>query len=510
MSSRGLLITNLFLFLTAMSGLAQAGANNGSRPNLVFIMSDQHSFDMVGWHDGSQALTPHLEKLASMGMVFRNAVVNTPQCTPYRGILLSGMHSIQNGAMNNDIRMLSSSETGQPGSYFAEVLARQGYQTGYIGKWHLYGGDRARPIPAGPHRYGFDGYFLSNNCTLEFEAGKAYWWDSSGHKQFHQEWEPFGQSRHADDFISRQSDSPFALFIAYHPPHDFGGNKYNAPEKYMAMYDEQRLKLRDNVADNTANRIRYRGHLAMISGIDEAVGVVVAALERKGLLDNTIIVFTADHGDMLFSHNWPNNKGRPENESLHVPLLIRWPKAIRPGSTNMLIGTLDLMPTLLGLLNIAPPNTCQGKDLSTQIVRHRKGRQKQIPIYNHQHDWRGVYTKRFTYAFCTDPAKDPEKLPNADTAFSRFVLYDRKKDPAEKTNLFNDPGYARIQRKLDARTRSWMSNAGEVDMPYEKISRLIRSPAHGQQRPWPAGEGLLKGIPSQILKGTGQKEKTDR
>lgn len=473
-------------------------------------MSDQHSYDMIGWQDGSQALTPNLLGLASMGMVFRNAVVNTPQCTPYRGILLSGMHSVMNGAMNNDVRMLSSTETGHPGSYFAEVLARNGYQTGYIGKWHLYGGDRARPIPAGPHRYGFDGYFLSNNCTLEFEAGKAYWWDSSGRKQFHNDWEPFGQSRQAADFISRQQDTPFALFIAYHPPHDFGGNKYNAPEKYMAMYDEQSLKLRENVVDNTSNRTRYRGHLAMISGIDEAVGMVAAALEQKGVLDNTIIVFTADHGDMLFSHNWPNNKGRPENESLHVPLMIRWPTGIRPGTTDMLIGTLDLMPTLLGLMNITPPNTCQGQNLSKQISRHRNGRQKQIPIYNHQHNWRGVYTKRYTYSFCTDPTKDPEKLPNADTTFSRFILYDRKKDPAEKTNRFNDPGYARIQRKLDARTRSWMIDVGEVDMPYEKISRLIRSPTDGQQRTWPAAEGILRGIPAEILKGTGQKEGTDR
>ncbi len=479
---------------------AQTQKAKSPRPNLVFIMSDQHSYDMVGWHPGSQALTPHLNRLASGGVVFNHAIANNPQCTPYRSILLSGRHTIRNGAINNDVRMLSSDEAGQPGTYLAEVLEGNGYRTGYVGKWHLYGGDRERPIPEGPYRYGFNGFFLSNNCTLEFEANKAYWWDSAGNKKIHDDWEPFGQSRHAADFIRRQGKNPFALFIAYHPPHDFGGNKYQAPDKYMAMYDEHDIKLRDNAIDDPNNKKRYRGHLAMISGIDDAIGMVVQVLEEKGMMDNTVIAFTSDHGDMLFSHRWPNNKGRPENESIHVPLMIRWPAKLNAGRSDILLSTIDLMPTLLGILGIPQPTACQGKNLSKDIVRRGKGPYKRVPIYNHQHNWRGVYSKRYTFSFCTDPDNEPETLSNSDTVFPRFLLYDRKKDPWEKQNRINDPSYAKIKRKLSRATSSWMKGTDDVDMPYQNISRVIRHHTHPQDLPWPSVGGLLKGVPSELLK----------
>ena len=504
-----MLLTSLALIMLTIGGLPHpkpAGeVAPSSRPNLVFIMSDQHSYDMVGWHKGSQALTPNLTSIAQNGAVFTHAVSTAPQCTPFRGILMSGMHSIRNGAINNDIRMLSSEQAGYPGSYFAEQLVQNGYSTGYIGKWHLYGGDRSRPIPSGAFRYGFNGTFLSNNCTLTFEAGKAYWWDSSGTKRYHDRWEPFGQSIQAETFISENADKPFALFIAFHPPHDLGGNNYVAPQEYMDRIDKESIRIRPNAIDNTENRNRYKGHLAMIAALDDAIGMIIKALQDKNLLENTIIVFTSDHGDMLFSHKWPNNKGRPEQESIRVPLMMSWPEGLSAGIQQTPIGTLDLMPTILSLMGIQPPISCQGVDMSKVILRRRNQKKRIIPIYNYQHNWRGVYTQRYTYSFCTDPENDPEKIQKSDTTHSRYILYDRKRDHWEVKNLYDHPGYKRVLRKLNTATKRWMSETGDQNMPYLKIAAAIKKTSGTAPSSWPAAEGEVKGIPSILIAENGIK-----
>ena len=138
----------------------------------MFVFSDQQSFDMLGCYGNRQIITPHLDALAAEGVRFNHCVSSQPVCTPFRGMLLTGQHPLRSGAFKNDVRIVP----GQ-GHYFGEVLRDAGYRLGYFGKWHLYGGDRNRPIPPGPYRYGFDHEFLSNNCTLLFDAQHAYYWD---------------------------------------------------------------------------------------------------------------------------------------------------------------------------------------------------------------------------------------------------------------------------------------------------------------------------------------------
>ena len=134
-------------------------------------MSDQHSWDMLGCYGNRDVISPNLDRLARQGVLFNHGIANSPVCTPYRSILLSGQHPLRNGAFQNDLRMLPGK-----GNYFAEVLRDAGYRTGYYGKWHLYGGERVRGIPPGPDRYGFDHEFLVNNCTLTYDAARAWYW----------------------------------------------------------------------------------------------------------------------------------------------------------------------------------------------------------------------------------------------------------------------------------------------------------------------------------------------
>jgi arylsulfatase A-like enzyme len=450
-------------------------------PNLVFVLADQLSSDMLGCYGNRDVRTPQLDRMAGQGIRFVHSISNSPVCTPYRAMLLSGQHVLNVGAIENDLPMLPGG-----GPYLPEVLRDAGYHTGYYGKWHLYGGDRDRGIPPGPFRYGFDNEFVSNNCTLLFDAARAYYWDQEGKtKQLYGEWEPYGQARQAMAFIDRHAAEPFALFLSWHPPHNAGDLHagYNAPDDLLALYDPARITLRPTVQDTPLVREMYQGYMANISGLDRAMGWLLERLAARGLAENTIVVFTADHGDLLSSYNQPNHKARPEAGSCRTPLLIRWPAGLRPGRSDLLIGTLDLMPTLLGLLKLPVPSVCQGRDASVAI---REGRDDGIdaqPLFYLPLNWRGVYTRRYTYA------ESLYEIASSELAKEVFgggrprtfnVLYDREKDPEETRNLFAAPEAAAIRQQLHVRTHELMARFGDTGMSGAEI---LRRAVRAEDRP---------------------------
>ncbi|MCF7818025.1 MAG: sulfatase [Kiritimatiellales bacterium] len=462
-----------------------------SRPNLVFVFSDQQSWDMLGCYGNRDIKTPNLDRFSREGVRFSHCISTSPVCTPYRGILLSGQHPLRTGAFENDLQMRPGN-----GKYFAEVLRDAGYRTGYFGKWHLYGGDRNRGIPPGPFRYGFDDEFLSNNCTLVFDAARAYYWDQEGRtKKLYGDWEPYAQTRQAMEFVDRHADKPFALFLSWHPPHNWGAahEGYDAPQDLLDLYDPEKLTLRPTVKDSPQIRRAYQGHMAMISSLDRSFGWLMDKLDERGLGTNTIVVFTSDHGDMLRSYEWPNNKGRAESLSCHVPLLVRWPAQLKPGTSDLLMGTFDLMPTLLGLMQLPVPDSCQGRDASNAILQGRDDGVDEQPLLFVPLNWRGVYTKRYTYSVDVND-------PDGESHFN--ILYDRQTDPQETRNLFHDPKSAAVREKLHAQTFALMQRFGDAGLSHAEILKacvrdedmadVLMSPA---KRPvnW---EGRLKDSPT--------------
>lgn len=466
--------------------VAGALAAPDPRPNLVFVFSDQQSWDMLGCYGNGDVQTPNLDRLAGEGVRFNHCISTSPVCTPYRGILLSGQHPLRNGAFENDVQMRPGN-----GRYFAEVLRDAGYTTGYFGKWHLYGGDRNRGIPPGPLRYGFDHEFLSNNCTLLYDADRAYYWSQDGQsKLFYGDWEPYAQTRQAMEFVDRHAGKPFALFLSWHPPHNWGAahEGYDAPEELLALYDPAALKLRPTVKDTPQVRRIYQGHMAMITGIDRAFGQLMEKLEQHGLDKNTIVVFTSDHGDTLLSYDWPNNKGRAESLSCRVPLLVRWPARLKPGTSELLIGTLDLMPSLLGLMELPVPASCQGRNAAASILGGLDDGVDAQPLLFVPLNWRGVYTKRYTYS---------EALPGVG-AETFNALYDRETDPHETRNLFADPAYAEVKARLHEQTRALMDRLGDEGLSHRQIQQKLvraddlpglRTPPKSRSKGW---EGRLK------------------
>jgi len=437
-------------------------------PNLLFVFSDQQAYDMAGCYGNTQIITPNIDRLASSGIRMENFYVNCPISSPFRGILMTGQHTLYNGCFTNDVPLLPAS-----GKKFAEVLRDAGYRSAYIGKWHLLGGDRNRPVPPGEMRYGFDEVFYTNNCHVNFNKGACFFFDNDGKKVFFDDWEVFGQTQQALEYLEsmRDSEAPFALFVSWHPPHDWGkfegedGKmhfRYDAPPELMAYYDRDKIQVRPGL-ERTPDRLRmYHGHMAMTTGVDIALGRLLDKLQEIGAGENTLIVYTSDHGDMLESFGAELPKQYPHDYSSRVPLILSMPGKIAAGGVSpMLVCALDLMPTALGLMGLEIPATCQGMNLSGPVSGGKGKTRKLIPLWhvgNKEINFRGVVTQDYLYS--TGQSGSP--LQN--------VLFDRKKDPHQLHNLYSDPRYVSTVARLDALTRQWMKEFGDEGWTLEDFN----------------------------------------
>lgn len=453
-----------------------------SRPNLLFVFSDQQSFDMLGCYGNRQIHTPRTDAFARQGIRFDHCFSNAPVCTPYRGMLMSGKHPLHNGAFENDMALCPSA-----GPHFGQRLAQQGYRTGYVGKWHLLGGDRQRPVPAGPLRAGFDGPFFTDNCTTEFRAGHCFYYDQDGQKQIYDQWQPYGQTDQAVEFLetSAGQDQPFALFVSWHPPHDHGVkappphphyNYSHYPPELAEPYRDRPLDLRPGVEDTPPRRQQLRDYYAMCTGIDTAFGRLLDTLDRLDLADDTVVVFTSDHGDMLGSHGCPKPKRPLHDTSSRVPLILRAPDRLglgRPGDVRqLLVGTLDLMPTLLSLLGCPVTDDLHGRDLTDPIRRRDDDAVASLPML--MISWpvyRGVVTRQ--WSFSMGP-------PDQQNRFNT-LLFDRAADPQQQRNLVDDPGGRPIADHLRHLTRQWMDR---FEDPFVTIPELVqRQPLEHYRQP---------------------------
>ncbi|WP_299665974.1 sulfatase [uncultured Polaribacter sp.] len=424
-------------------------------PNLVIVLSDQHSADMVGAYGNTQIITPNLDKLASEGVLLENAFSSQPVCTPFRGMLMSGMHPLKNGAFVNDVPLLPNKK-----KLLAEILKEKGYQTAYFGKWHLLGGNRDRPIPK-ELTYGFD-KVLTNNCHVDFRPGKAFFWNKNGEKEFFNEWEPYAQTNQAIDYLKEiDTSKPFAIIVSLHPPHDWGKFKgedgkmhyrYDTLDELMKLYNRDEIELRPDLKDTPDRRRMYHGHMAQITGVDIALGKLMNQLTTMNVANNTVVAFTADHGDMLESHNAKLPKQYPHDYSNKIPFIIKYPKKIKAGlRTKTLLATMDILPTLLGYMNVDTNQSFDGKDLSEKIIANKLKENDYVPIWNYRigrarnSNWRGVETERYTFSTSKE---SNNALIN--------TLFDRENDPHQLNNLYNNSSYAAIQKKLEGYTKEWM------------------------------------------------------
>jgi arylsulfatase A-like enzyme len=323
------------------------------RPNLLFVFADQMRAGCCGYDGNPLAATPQLDRLAAEGLSFRHCIAGAPVCTPWRACLLTGQYPLTHGLFLNDLTLPMDRPT------LGVVLKEAGYRTGYIGKWHLDGRHRGAFTPPGPRRQGFD-FWAAANCTHDYL--KSHYYRDAPEPLFWDGYDAAAQTGLALEYLADPAHRPFALFLSWGPPH----NPFQqAPEKYLALYPPERVPVPPNCYNPKLADLR--GYYAHLSALDEQIGRLQALLTELGLWENTVFVFTSDHGDMLGSQG-QQRKQFPWEESLRVPFLIRAPQQFAAGATvDTLLNAWDLMPTLLPLLGVPCPKTVEGLDLSAAV-----------------------------------------------------------------------------------------------------------------------------------------------
>lgn len=427
-----------------------------SKPNILYIFSDQWRFCDHGYAGNEEVITPHIDRMASQSVNFTHAVSGIPVCCPHRASLITGKYPLTHGLYLNDLSLSTDHRS------VAHCLNDEGYETGWIGKWHIDGQGRESFTPP-ERRQGFK-YWRTLECTHNYNHSPYY--GDTPEMKYWKGYDVIAQTEDAQRYIEQrataQDGAPFALFLSWGPPH---APYHTAPEIYKKLYANKELTLRPNVPEEEREEALndYRGYYAHMTAIDDCFGQLMKTLDKTGLAENTIVVYTSDHGDMMHSRG-AMKKQQPWDESLRVPFLVRWPAQLNNASRqiSMPLDTPDIMPTLLGLVGAQIPSEVEGRDRSAVILG------KEQPDADHAalitcpspfgqwnrgkggKEYRGVRTTRYTY--CRD-LKGP------------WLLYDNEVDPYQMNNLVGDPGYAEVQARLEARLNELLLKTRDAFLP---------------------------------------------
>jgi uncharacterized sulfatase len=459
-----------------MVGLASSSSSAVARPNLVFIMTDDQAQWAVGAYGNSDVKTPNMDRIAREGALFKNAFVNTPVCSPSRAAFLTGKQGTQLGITDwiNDAEARAGVGLSDGTITWPMVLQKAGYRTALVGKWHLGEQDRQHPTKLGfDHFMGFrNGGEVAMNPNLEVEGRKINVKGCTADVV-------------TDDalrFIERSKDGPFALCLFFREPH----MPYApVPEEDSAPFKDMDIKT-PNVppfVDPAVNVERYRKYYGSIHAADRNVGRVLARLDELKLAENTVVIFTSDHGYNIGQHgvytkgngSWVAGKvegpRRPNmfEESIRIPLLMRWPGVVKPGTTiDAMVQNVDTFASVLAMLNVPKPadTKVEGMDFSTLLRGDSKWSRGAVFGQYDMHNG-GL-------AFMRMIRTDRWKLVRHHFANGLNELYDLQSDPGEKKNLYNDPAARKTRDELQARLTKWQES---IDDP------ILKAATYPAQRP---------------------------
>ena len=411
-----------------------------TRPaNLLVIMADQQSCWTLGAYGSINGErqnvigTPHIDGLARDGAKITQYFTNSPLCTPSRGCAMTGRYPFSHGAYDNDVPLNSGEIT------LAHCLAALDYQTGYAGKWHLAG--TASPGWAPAAKMGFtDNRFMFNRGHWKKIVSRS----SGPPKTF-----PYSEigtgptyttnwiTDRAIEFVTAHKDDPFFYMVSFPDPHP----PYTVQSSYADDYREGSMLIPSTFKPDPVNGVRSAAELRSLKAqycgevkcIDDNVGRLLSALERLGLTNNTMVVFIADHGDYMGEHG-RLGKDHYYEAAIRIPCLIKFPGKVRAGHVvNELVSSVDLMPTLLGLLGAPKSGREQGRDASRLLLGASTAWNNQVFIHDPHNDYAAVFT------------------PEVELVLQRrggHVLFDRLRDPLQQANLYSDARFVTTIRTL--------------------------------------------------------------
>jgi len=430
-------------------------------PNILWVFSDQHRASAMSCAGDPNIGTPNLDRLATEGVRFTNAYSTCPLCSPFRATLYTGQYINRHGVISLFRPLLPT-----VGPQLAEVLRENGYRTSHMGKWHLAGGDCPTHYVSPYFRPGWDdwmGWENSNDfLNTTYSVGDhphpihtlpGYQTDSLTDLTLDWLRERHGESQ------------PWFHVMSIEPPHgampqSYPESPFFAPEPYMEMFRDKRLEFQPNFAADHPQRARFehnlRGYYASIRNLDDNIGRVLEVLAETGQLDNTMVWYFSDHGDMMGSHG-RQQKSRPEEESANIPFIVRYPQRVLTGHvTDALIGAVDFMPTLLGFLGLDIPDSVQGQNLNALFSDAAANGADSVLIQYEQAffpptpgaAFRALRWDRWLYS--VSPVRGPE------------LLFDLETDPYQLDNLVASPDYAAVRADLHQRLEERLHAVGDT------------------------------------------------
>ena len=441
-----------FILATVLLVLRAPGAEV-RHPNILYLLADQWRAQATGYAGDPNVHTPNLDRLSHEGTWFRNAVSVCPVCTPYRAALMTGRFPTTTGMFLNDLYLPQSELC------MAQIFRAAGYSTGYIGKWHLDGHGRQSYIPPG-RRHGW-GYWKAAECDHNYNHSH-YYTDDSPEKHYWPGYDAFAETADAQQYLREHAGTgqPFILMLAFGEPHF---PYATAPAEYKALYAPEKIRLAPNVPESMQKRARRdaQGYYAHCTALDQCIGELLSTLAETGLESNTVVVFTADHGEMLGAQGCPPTmKQVPWNESAHVPFLLRYPAIAGSQGrvVNTPLATPDILPTLLSLAGVRIPKSVQGEDLS-RCLRHPHAKEGRAVLYmavapfeprQFRKEYRAIRTRRYTYVRGVE---------------GPWLLFDDQKDPYQMENLVGKPEARAVQERLEKRLWAALKGIGDDFRP---------------------------------------------
>ena len=501
-------MVSLGMGMAALSipGCVKKGVKPGKKPNMLFIMSDDHAAQAISAYGSRINTTPNIDRIAAQGVKFDNCFCTNGICAPSRAVILTGKHSHLNGLRDNALVFDGSQQT------FPKLLQNAGYQTVMLGKWHLKsdptGFDYWNVLPGQGAYYNpdmiemgdkkrFEGYVsdLLTEFALDYLENKRDpekpFMMMLHHKAPHRNWQP--APRHLAMYDDTDFPEPDTLFddystrsdaareqemtLEFHmqedydlkmgdPPQRLNETQRDAWEKAYGPKKEAFLAAKPEGKDLV--RWKYKrymeDYLGCIAAVDESIGRVLDYLDSSGLAENTLVVYTSDQGFYLGEHGWFDKRFMYE-ESLRMPLVAQLPGTIEPASTSKaLVSNLDFAPTFLSLAGVDVPADMQGESLQP-LLAGRTPDDWRKSVYYHYYEYPAVHMAKRHYGVRTERYKLMHFYHDIDA----WELYDLEKDPNELNNIYEDPAHAEVVKSLKeelSRLRTLYGDSEELDQRF--------------------------------------------
>lgn len=431
-------------------------SSNLRSPNVIVFFTDQQRWDTSGLHGNPLDLMPNFDRMARRGTHLNFMFTNQPVCGPARASIQTGLYPTTNGVWKNGLRLPAKQKT------LADYFKASDYQTAYIGKWHLAEDtpDGAGPVPE-DRRGGYEYWLASNVLEFTSQPYHTVMFDNEGHPVSLPGYRVDAVTDAAIRYITGHRQRPFFLYLSFlEPHHQNNQDDYPAPEGYRERYEGRWVPADLAALGGGGVYGNIGGYFGMVKRLDEALGRMLDALKSLGILDNTIVLFTSDHGNHFKTRNSEYKRSGHES-SIRIPAALTGPGFMGGGQVPQMVSHVDILPTLLAGAELPVPSEMPGR----AVIPLKRDRMENWPEevfvqISESQVGRAIRTERWKYIVVA-PGMAGDATPSSDR-YREEMLYDLLADPHELTNLAGLETYREISDGLKERLVRKMVEAGEA------------------------------------------------